>query len=85
MADFLWHKVSEKEKEDIKKQAKAIIDDFSKKLSEVDKKVKEPFIERDEGEREEGKGECGDFDREIMFSNAPEKNENFIVAERKGW
>jgi len=83
--DFLWHKVSEKEKEDIKKQAKSIIDSFSKKLSKI-KEMPEPLIERKEGERIEGKGrEDDNFSREIMFDNAPDKDKDFIIAERKEW
>ncbi len=83
--DFLWHKVSEKEKEEIKKQAKSIIDSFSLKLSRVDKKMEEPLIEREEGEREEGEGKDSDFSREIMFENAPHTSKNFIIAEKKKW
>ncbi|GBE19540.1 MAG TPA: hypothetical protein ENG87_01885 [Candidatus Pacearchaeota archaeon] len=82
--DFLWHEVSEKEKKDIQKQAKSIMDSFSKKLKKIDKKLKEPLIERPEGEREEG-GECNKIDKAIMFENAPEKNSDFIIAERKKW
>ena len=50
MSDFLWHAVSEKEKEDIKKQAKLIMDNFSKKLERINKKTEEPIIEREKGE-----------------------------------
>lgn len=82
--DFLWHEVSEKEKQDIQKEAKAIMDSFSKKLSKIDKKMPEPLIEREKGEREEG-GEVQMIDKAIMFENAPEKNSDFIIAERKGW
>ena len=85
MTDFLWHKVSEKEKEDLRKQAKNIMDDFSKKLSKVKGEMKEPLIERGKDERQEG-GKCDkDFSREIMFENSPKKNKDFIVAERKRW
>ena len=95
--DFLFHKVDEKERAEIKKQAKKIMDSFSKKLSKVGK-VSESLIEREQGEREEEKGkvsaplgvpqstECwGKIDRKIMFDNAPEKNGDFIVAEKGGW
>ena len=103
MADFLWHKVSEKEKKEIEKQAKSIMDSFSKKLSKIDRTMPEPLIERDEGERAEGaplaypdksstkistkgKGEkCDQEFRKIMFENAPEKNKDFIIAEKKRW
>jgi len=83
--DFLWRKVSEKERQEIKKQAKAIMNDFSKKLSKIDKKMEESLIERAEGEREEGKKCDKDFSREIMFENAPEKNKDFIITEKKSW
>lgn len=85
MADFLWHKVSEKEKEDIKKEAKKIMDSFSKKLEKVSDKISEPIIERDECERKEGEEKRSEIDREIMFENAPDKNDDFIMAEKGGW
>jgi Asp-tRNA(Asn)/Glu-tRNA(Gln) amidotransferase C subunit len=90
--DFLFHKVSEEEKEDIKKQAKSIMENFSEKLSKVDDKIPEPHVERDEFEREEEsvfpptqpKEKDEDF-RERIFENAPSKNKDFILAEKKGW
>ena len=86
MSNFLFHKVSEKEKQENKKQAKNLIEDFSKKLSKIDKKITEPTIERKQGERIEKspKKEDSEF-RKIMFENAPNKNENFILAEKKKW
>ncbi len=82
--DFLWHKVSEQEKEDIKKQAKGIMDSFSRKLSKI-KDIPELVIERAECERDEGNGKCQEIDREVMFANAPNKNKDFILAEKKKW
>lgn len=83
--DFLWHKVSKKEKEDIQKEAKFVMDGFSKKLSKIGK-VPEFVIERGEGDREEREGSCDEnFSREIMFKNANEKNKNFIISEKKKW
>ena len=82
--DFLWHKVDDKEKEEIRKQAKRIMDDFSKELSKVGE-LKESFIERGEGVRKEGDGSCLDLDRKEMFDNAPKKNSDFIIAEKKKW
>lgn len=82
--DFLWHKVSEKEKEAITKQAKDIMDDFSKKLSNVGE-LKESFIERPEYERDEDSGKCSEIDKKTMFENAPKKNKDFIVGEKKSW
>lgn len=85
MSDFLWHKVSEKEKEEIKKQAKGIMDSFSKRLSKLKVKVDEPVIERPECERDEKSGKCEEIDRKLMFENAPKKNKDFIIAEKKKW
>ena len=86
MADFLWHKVSEKEKEEIRKQAKSIMDSFSHKLSSIDKKIPDMKIRREKGEREEGAhAACNELDREIMFENAPNSNRDFIVGEKKTW
>jgi len=87
MTDFLFHEVSEKEREEIRKQAKSIMDGFSKKLSKVEKMLpKDEGIERPEGERPEGEGIAGNESfREAMFENAPQKNKDFIVAERKKW
>lgn len=82
--DFLFHKLSEKEKEDIRKQVDSILQSFSKKLSGIKGDIKEQFIERDEFDRNEGEKQP-DISRQIMFENAPEKNKDFIVGERKKW
>ena len=84
--DFLFHKVSEEDKVEIKNEAKNIMDKFSNKLSKVDEKLSEPFIERGEFEREEGEGKESNFDfRQRMFENASRKNKDFIIAEKKKW
>ena len=84
--DFLFHQVSEKEREEIKKQAKDIMDSFSKKISKVNKKIAEPLIERKESERVEGKGSPpNEVFRRMVLENAPEKNQDFIIAEKKKW
>tara|TARA_Y100000310_G_C20702929_1_gene831733 strand:- start:11988 stop:12248 length:261 start_codon:yes stop_codon:yes gene_type:complete len=86
MTDFLFHKVSEKEKEKIRKQAKDIMDKFSNKLSKIDKKIPEPLIERAEFERVEGEGKESNPDfKKRIFENAPQKNKDFIIAEKKKW
>ncbi len=82
--DFLFHKLSEKEKEEIKKQVNSILDTFSKKLSGIKKNVKESFIERNKSEREED-GKPEEISRGIMFENAPKKNKDFIIAEKGKW
>lgn len=85
MADFLWHELNEKEKLEIEKQAKEILDNFSSKLSEIDLKGDAPLIEREQSSREEGSGKSLDLDREQMFENAPNKNTDFILGERAKW
>ena len=86
MSDFLFHSVSEKEKESIKKQAKEIMDKFSKKLERINNKTGDSFVEREDFEREEREGKKGNLDfRKRMFENAPNKNEDFILTEKKSW
>lgn len=88
--DFIWHSISEEEKKKIQEQAKLVMDSFSKKLAKIEKEVKniEVGVDREQGEREEGSVKVNDSDkinREIMFNNAPNKNDDFIIAERKEW
>jgi Asp-tRNA(Asn)/Glu-tRNA(Gln) amidotransferase C subunit len=83
--DFLFHKLSEKEKEEIRKQVDSILNSFSAKLSKIDGKTEESFIERERDERLEDGEQDKSFSREIMFKNAPEKNKDFIIAEKKKW
>jgi len=83
--DFLFHNLSEKEREEIKKQVDSILDSFSAKLSKIGGKVEESFIERKEFERKEGLQGDSSFSREVMFKNAPEKNKEFVIAEKKKW
>ena len=84
--NFLWHRVDEEERKRIKEQARKIMDSFSEKLADIDKKVKEPVIERKEFSRAESKAnECAKEFRESMFENAPKKNKDFIIAEKRSW
>jgi hypothetical protein len=83
--DFLFRKLSDKDKEDVKKQVDSILDSFSKKLSSLKEKVDESFIERDEFERTESDKKSCEISREIMFENAPDKNKDFILGEKGKW
>jgi hypothetical protein len=83
--NFLFHKVSEKEKKDIQIQAKKIVNDFSKQLDKVKENVGDFFIERDYFERDENNENFNKIDRNIFFENAPEKNKDFIMGESKKW
>jgi len=83
--DFLWHQMSEKEKEEVKKQVNFIIDSFSKKLSTLKEKIDvDGSVERENFERIEG-GEPLEMSKQIMFENAPESNKDFIIGEKKKW
>ncbi len=81
---FTWHEVSVKEKEEIKKDSKKLLDDFSAKLSKI--KTKEGHFSRDNGTREEGTPWKTDEEfKEVMFVNAPFVEDDLIVAEKGGW
>ena len=82
--DFLFHKISDKEKTDIQKQVDSILKSFSEKLSQVQETEIEYETEIKEFERNE-EGEPLFVSRKIMFENAPEKNDDSIIAERKTW
>tara|TARA_Y100000034_G_C6867335_1_gene395459 strand:- start:1369 stop:1641 length:273 start_codon:yes stop_codon:yes gene_type:complete len=85
MKEFTYHKVSEKEKEEIKKNAKKLLNTFAGKLSKI--KAKESHFENNSGLREEGEGWDTDPKfRDLMFLNAPFVEDNdFIVAEKGAW
>lgn len=84
MTNFLFHKISEEEKKEIKKQAKGLINKFEKKLSKLNlKEIKE--VKAENQEREEEKFPKAKISREIMFKNAQHKNKKFIIAEKKTW
>jgi Asp-tRNA(Asn)/Glu-tRNA(Gln) amidotransferase C subunit len=77
--------LSEKEKEKIKVQSKKILDGFSNALSKVRLEKKE-FKKPLGGFREEGAGKAPGSDfREAMFANAPNKNKDCLIAEKKSW
>jgi len=72
------------DKEDIKKQAKKIIDNFVNALEKV--KFKEELVERDNDRREETKeNEPDEKFRKIILENAPDTKEGCIVAEKGKW
>lgn len=75
------------EVEEIKEEAKRILDNFSRALERVS--VKDTSAERKDsigGFREEGIGEkCKGNFKNIMLKNAPMHDENSIFAEKKTW
>ena len=70
----------------IEKEAKQILNKFARELDKVKEQVEESFVERDEDRRVENEGKIEDEDfREIMFENSPNKQGEFIVAEKGKW
>ena len=70
--------------EDIKEQAKRIIDNFAKALESV--KAEEESVERDEDRREEKEtNEPSPEFRKIILENAPNTKDGCIVAEKGKW
>lgn len=86
MSEFLYKKLSEKEKEEINLEAKRIMDSFGKKLGSINNLPKEVDVIRGSGMREENIEEKYDskFKKKIL-DNAPKKNKHFILAEKKKW
>ena len=83
---FLHKDLSLEEKRKIEDDVKNIVDSFGKVLSSIGDLPEEGAIERDVSFREE----ISDFDcdldfRKRMFENAPQKNKDFIIAEKKKW
>ena len=76
-----------KHEEEIKKQAKEILDKFARALGKV-KEIPDSYVERDEDRRKEGKGEGEkgneDFQKRF-FDNAKSMKGRCILAEKGGW
>ena len=77
------------DKKSIEKEARGILDKFANALKRVDKSGKDSgdsgFVDREEFERVEGKGEkCWDF-KERFLTNAPKRDGDFVLVEKGGW
>ena len=82
--NFIWRKVSEKEKGEIEKNAKKILNDFASKLANI--KTKDSHFENGDGGRDEGEGwKTDEMFRELMMENAPFVEGDLVVAEKGGW
>lgn len=82
--DFIWHKVTEEEKQEITKNAKKILDEFASKLDKI--QTQESHFENGLGLREQGDAwKTDDEFRSTMFSNAPDVQNDCIVAEKGSW
>ena len=79
--------ISEKEKEDIRKEARGILDKFRKALDKA--QVKD--IKRKKGingyrdEKEDDSDETNRDFKEWLLKNAPARNDDFLIAERADW
>ena len=84
--DYLWHKVSEHEAEVIKKEAKLILEKFSKALEKVESKIKDaPDVKRDKNTRDETKTASSPEFRKLFLKNAPKTEDDYVIAERGSW
>ena len=83
--DFLWHKVSEKEKGEIKKQAKEMMDSFEKELKKAESEKIELGVKRESQLRDERKAGCDPDFKHRFLENAPRKEGDFIKAEKGAW
>ena len=84
MANSLWHEVTEDEKEQIRKDSKALMSGFATKLSKI--KTSDSHFENETGFREEGEPWKTPTDfKDLTLLNAPFVEDDFIVAEKGGW
>ncbi len=81
---YTWHPVNEEEKEEIRKNAKNLLDEFSSKLNKIE--TSEPKPEDKENLRPEGTGwKTNNNFRETMMNNAPMVEDGLIIAETGKW
>ncbi|MFH1249335.1 MAG: hypothetical protein V1660_04250 [archaeon] len=86
MDNFLWHKISSEEQEEIKLEAKRVMDSFSKSLEKVEKELTEDFcVKRENQSRKETKASSKLEFREVFFENAPSKSGDMIKSEKGKW
>lgn len=77
--------MDDKQKEAIRKQARGILDKFAKTLEGLPS-PKKIDVSKGESTREEIEGSRRDDDfRSRVFANAPNKNDNSIIAEKGSW
>lgn len=71
--------------EKIREQAKAIMDEFVKALDKAGEISGEVGIEREQATRTAKKEKPAPDFRERMLKNAPKKDSDHIIAEKKSW
>ncbi|MBR9704023.1 hypothetical protein GOV12_01320 [Candidatus Pacearchaeota archaeon] len=74
-------------KEKVKKEAKSILNKFSKALASVEKeKDVDSYVDRDEFMRVEGKGvDCEPGFKKRFLENSKKHDDDFILAEKGEW
>ena len=82
--NFTYHKVTEKEKAQIQKDSKKLLNKFASKLSKI--KTPEGHFQNESGTREEGSGWQTDPEfKNTMLANAPFTDKDSIIAEKGTW
>jgi len=83
---FQKNMISEEKRTSIKKEAQDILKNFSKALVNIKIEKSKPFMSKSKGFREENGVIVKDDDfRESMFKNAPQHDDECIIAEKKQW
>lgn len=78
--------MNDKEREEVREEARRILNNFSKSLEKVKILEKKKLKKGIGGLRHEGKGASADIDfRQRAFSNAPNKHGDSFIAEKKEW
>tara|TARA_B100001079_G_C16339915_1_gene483036 strand:+ start:728 stop:952 length:225 start_codon:yes stop_codon:yes gene_type:complete len=72
------------DKKKVEKEAKQMLDNFAKALSKVKTNEEDHYIDREDFERVEGGDSCEGFKSKLL-GNAPEKDDDFIIAEKGAW
>jgi hypothetical protein len=86
MDNFLWHKISDHEQEELKLEAKRVMDSFSKSLEKVEKELTEDFfVKRENQSRKETHASSKKEFRDVFFENAHSKSGDMIKAEKGKW
>ena len=74
------------DKEEVRVLAKKIMDEFISALNKVEEITPEFGVQRDENVREPFENKySGDEFKSKILKNAPKKDEDFIIAEKKKW
>jgi hypothetical protein len=83
-SNFTYHKITKKEKQQIQKDSKKLLNEFASKLSKI--KTPEKHFENTTHTREEGDGWKTDPEfQDTTFSNAPFVEDKSIIAEKGSW